>query len=80
VVINWTTRAKHPLIQPYNISSKMVCYAEIRKAMYGLKESGFIANQEFKIVLAKAGYVPKKIHRRIIHPQNKTNSILLSGG
>jgi hypothetical protein len=36
------------------------CYAEIRKAMYGLKESGFIANQELKIVLAKAGYVPTK--------------------
>jgi hypothetical protein len=37
------------------------CYAEIRKkAMYGLKESGFIANQELKIVLAKAGYAPTK--------------------
>jgi hypothetical protein len=28
--------------------------------MYGLKESGFIANQELKIVLAKAGYAPTK--------------------
>jgi hypothetical protein len=36
------------------------CYAEIGKAIYGLKESGFIAKQELKIVLAKAGYVPTK--------------------
>jgi hypothetical protein len=28
--------------------------------MYCLKESGFIANQELKIVLAKAGYIPTK--------------------
>jgi hypothetical protein len=28
--------------------------------MYGLKESGFIANQELKIVLAISGYVPTK--------------------
>jgi hypothetical protein len=28
--------------------------------MGGLKESGFIANQELKVVLAKQGYVPSK--------------------
>jgi hypothetical protein len=57
------------------------CYAEIRKAMYGLKESGFIANQELKIVLAKAGYAPSnEVHPRIVHSQNKTNSILFGSG
>jgi hypothetical protein len=30
------------------------------KKMYGLKESGFIANQELKVVLAKQGYIPSK--------------------
>ena len=34
------------------------CYVEIQKAMYGLKESGFIANQELKIILGKQGYIP----------------------
>jgi hypothetical protein len=29
------------------------CYVEIQKAMYGLKESGFIANQELKKILGK---------------------------
>jgi hypothetical protein len=52
------------IINEYNlqdiVDSDGWCYAEIRKAMYGLKESGFIANQELKIVLAKAGYVPTK--------------------
>jgi hypothetical protein len=33
------------------------CYVEIRKATYGLKESGFIANQELKVVLAWQGYI-----------------------
>jgi hypothetical protein len=49
------------IIDEYNlqdiVESDGWCYAEIRKAMYGLKESGFIANQELEIVLAKAGYV-----------------------
>jgi hypothetical protein len=52
------------IIDEYNlqdiVDSDGWCYAEIRKAMYGLKESGFIANQELKIVLAKAGYAPTK--------------------
>jgi hypothetical protein len=33
---------------------------EIRKAIYGLKESGFNANQELKVVLAKQGYIQSK--------------------
>jgi hypothetical protein len=51
------------IIDEYNLQDIVEdgwCYAEIRKAMYGLKESEFIANQELKIVLAKAGYVPTK--------------------
>jgi hypothetical protein len=52
------------IIDGYNLNdiveSDGWCYAEIRKVMYGLKESGFIANQELKIVLAKAGYAPTK--------------------
>jgi hypothetical protein len=51
------------IIDEYNLQDIVEdgwCYAEIRKAMYGLKESGFIANQELKIVTAKVGYVPTK--------------------
>ena len=31
------------------------CYAEIRKAVYGLKESWYLANVELKQILAKEG-------------------------
>jgi hypothetical protein len=52
------------IIDEYNLNNIVEsdgwCYAEIRKAMYGLEESGFIANQELKIVSAKAGYAPTK--------------------
>jgi hypothetical protein len=44
------------VIDEYNlleiVEFECCCYAEIRKAMYGRKESGFIANQDLKIVLA----------------------------
>ena len=36
------------------------CYAEIRKAMYGLRESGYITNIELKRMLGLEGYVPSK--------------------
>ena len=36
------------------------CYAEIRKAMYGLKESLFLANKDLKQILALEGYVTVK--------------------
>ena len=36
------------------------CYAEIRKAMYGLKESGYLANIELKRILALQGYEASK--------------------
>ena len=52
------------IINEYNLNNIMEtdgwCYVEIRKAMYGLKESGFLANQELKTVLAKEGYIPAK--------------------
>jgi hypothetical protein len=52
------------MIDEYNLTDIMEadgwCYVEIRKAMYGLKESGFIANQELKVVPAKHGYIPSK--------------------
>jgi hypothetical protein len=52
------------IINEYNlqdiVDSDGWCYAEIRKAVYGLIEIGFIANQELKIVLAKAGYAPTR--------------------
>jgi hypothetical protein len=52
------------IIDEYNLTNIMEtdgwCYVEIRRAMYGLKESGFIANQELKVVLTKQGYIPSK--------------------
>jgi hypothetical protein len=52
------------IIGEYNLTDIMEadgwCYVEIRKAMYGLKDSGFLANQELKTVLAKEGYIPSK--------------------
>ena len=36
------------------------CYAEIRKAIYGLREAGYIANVELKRVLGLAGYLSSK--------------------
>ena len=52
------------IINKYNLN-KIVepdryCYTEIRKAMYGLKESAFFANKELKRILALEGYVPAK--------------------
>ena len=35
-------------------------YIEIRRAMYGLKQSGFIANKQLKEVFGKAGYYASK--------------------
>jgi hypothetical protein len=52
------------IIDGYNLTDIMEadgwCYVEIHKAMYGLKESGFIANQELEVVLGKQGYIPSK--------------------
>lgn len=38
------------------IASDGNVYMEIRRAMYGLKQSGMLANKELKKVLAQAGY------------------------
>jgi hypothetical protein len=72
------------LIDEYNLTDIMEadgwCYVEIRKAMYGLKESGFIANQELKVVLGKIRLRPIEIHTRAIYPQNAKNSFFTSSG
>ena len=36
------------------------CYAEIRKAMYGLQESRYITNIKLKSILGLEGYVLSK--------------------
>jgi hypothetical protein len=58
------SRIPQEIIDEYNLTDIMEadgwCYVEIRKAMSGLKESGFIANQKLKVVLAKQGYIPSK--------------------
>ena len=52
------------------------CYAEIRKAMYGLKEAGYLSNMELKRILAKEGYVPSKFTPGIF--THKTRDIAFS--
>ena len=52
------------IIDEYNLTTMMDddgwCYAEIRKCVYGLKESGYLANIELKRILAIDGYIPSK--------------------
>ena len=52
------------IIDEYSLTSIMEddgwCYTEIRKAIYGLKEAGYLSNMELKRILAKEGYVPSK--------------------
>jgi hypothetical protein len=68
------------IIEEYNLTDIMEadgwCYMEIRKAMYGLKESGCIANQELKVALAKQGYIPSKFTPGLF--THKTRSIAFS--
>jgi hypothetical protein len=68
------------IIDGYNLNDIMEadgwCYVEIHKAMYGIKESGFIANQELKVVLAKQGYIPSKLTTGLF--THKTRSIAFS--
>jgi hypothetical protein len=68
------------IIDEYNLHDIMEadgwCYVEIRKAMYGLKESGFIANQELKVILAKQGCIPSKFTPGLF--THKTRSIAFS--
>jgi hypothetical protein len=44
--------------------------------MYGLKERGFIANQELKVVRAKQGYIPSKFTPGLF--THKTRNIAFS--
>ena len=52
------------IIDEYNLTTIVhedgYCYAEIRKAMYGLRESGYIADIELKRILGLEGYIPSK--------------------
>jgi len=64
------------IIKQYNLQSKVApdgyVYIEIRRAMYGLKQSGMLANKELKAVLAKTGYHPSKttpgLYKHITRP------------
>ena len=51
-------------IDEYNLETTVhedgYCYAEIRKALYGFREAGYIANVKLKRVLDLEGYVPSK--------------------
>ena len=52
------------VIDEYNLEAKVTpygfVYIEIQCAMYGLKQSGKLANKELKTVLGKAGYHPSQ--------------------
>ena len=52
------------IIDKYNLVTIMEddrwCYAEIKKAIFGLKESSYLANIELKRILAKEGYMLSK--------------------
>jgi hypothetical protein len=52
------------IIDEYNLEDIMAadgwCYVKIRKAINGLKESGLLANQELKTLLAKEGHILSK--------------------
>ena len=52
-------------------------YMEIRRAMYGLKQSGMLANKELKKVLAKAGYFPSKHTPRLFTHKTRPISFTL---
>jgi len=51
------------IIDEYNLMDVVEdgwCYAEIRKALYGLKEATYLSNVKLKQILAAEGYVPSK--------------------
>jgi hypothetical protein len=68
------------IIDEYDLTDIMEadgwCYVEIHKAMYGLKESRCIANQELKVILAKQGYIPSKFTPGLF--THKTQKIVVS--
>ena len=46
------------------------CYAEIRKALYGLKEASYLSNVELKRILAKKRVCSSEIYTRLVHTQD----------
>ena len=67
-------------IDEYNLETIVnedgYCYAEIRKALYGLCESGYIPNVELKRILRSEGYVPSKFTPGLF--THKTREIVFS--
>ena len=53
------------------------CYAEIRKAMYGLREPGYIANIELERILGLEGYVLSKFTPGLFIHKTKDIAFLL---
>ena len=52
------------IIDEYNLTTIIQddswCYTKIRKAMYGLKEAGYLSNMELKRIQVKEGCVPSR--------------------
>jgi hypothetical protein len=72
------------IIYEYNLQDIVEdgwCYAENRKAMYIWNKRKWIYRKpRIENSISKSRICSNEIHPRIIHPQNKTNSILFSGG
>ena len=60
------------IIEHYNLASKVAAdgfiYIEIRRAMYGLKQAGKLANQQLEKVLATGGYLSPQNSPHLLHP------------
>jgi hypothetical protein len=57
------SRFPEEIVQKYNLNALAVdgwVYIEIRKGMYGLKQTGLIANQLVQTCLAPFGYYPAR--------------------
>ena len=54
------------------------CYTEIRKAIYGLREAGYIANIKLNRILGLVGYVPSKFTSGLF--THKTRDIVFPSG
>ena len=68
------------IIDAYNLEAIVhkdgCCYAEIRKAMYGLRDAWYIANVKLKRVLGLEGYVLSKFTPGLF--THKTRDIVFS--
>jgi hypothetical protein len=57
------SRSPQEIIDKYNVRAMMVdgwVYIEIRKGMYGLKQTAILANQLLKKCLVPFGYYPAR--------------------